>query len=57
MQRIYERNLVTIEDSRRVHEKLLDEINASLKREHTHVDRAERWYQFKSVWDYHFSHR
>ena len=51
MQRIYERNLVTIEDSRRVHEKLLDEINACVKANTPGTIALGVWYQLKVIWD------
>jgi len=54
MQRIYERNLVSIEETRRVHEKLLDEINASLKKLTPTTIALGAWYQFKTVWDHPF---
>jgi hypothetical protein len=47
MQRIYERNLVAIEDSRHVHEKLLDEINARLTATTPTSIALAAWHQFK----------
>jgi small-conductance mechanosensitive channel len=56
MQRIYERNLVTIEDSRRVHEKLLDEVSASLKVNTPSSLAMDALYQVKTAWNTSFMH-
>ena len=54
--RIYDQKLVTVDAARRVHEKLLDEIDASLKGLSASTLALSAWYQFKSVWDYTFIH-
>jgi small-conductance mechanosensitive channel len=54
--RIYDQRLVSIEATRRVHEKLLDEINENLKALTPESIALGAWYQFKTVWDYSFMH-
>jgi potassium-dependent mechanosensitive channel len=52
MQQIYERNLMTIESSRRVHEKLLDEINVRVKAITPTTLALDAWYQVGLVWNH-----
>lgn len=54
--RIYDQRLVAIESARRVHEKLLDEINASLKSLTPKSIALGAWYQLESIWNYSFMH-
>ena len=49
---IYEQKLVTIETSRRVHEKLLDEINVSVQALTPAAIAAGAWYQVESAWNH-----
>lgn len=49
--RVYEKNLVTIENSRRVHEKLLDEVNPIVEAITPTTIALGAWYQAKLVWD------
>jgi potassium-dependent mechanosensitive channel len=51
--RIYDQKLVTVDSTRRVHEKLLDEINSSIKALPANLALGA-WYQVKSAWDYKF---
>jgi small-conductance mechanosensitive channel len=53
--RIYDQKLVTVDSTRRVHEKLLDELNARLKTMTPKTVALSAWYQFKTVWDYPFA--
>jgi potassium-dependent mechanosensitive channel len=48
--RIYEKNLVTIETSRRVHEKLLDEIGDTVEAVTAKAIALSVWYQFDTIW-------
>jgi potassium efflux system protein len=50
--RIYDQRLVTIESARRLHEKLLDELNASLQKTTPMTVALGAWHKFKSVWDH-----
>lgn len=49
--KIYEKNLVTIENSRRVHEKLLDELGPILESITPTTIALGAWYQAMLVWD------
>lgn len=49
--KIYEKNLVTIENSRRVHEKLLDELGPILESITPTTIAYGAWYQAQSVWN------
>jgi small-conductance mechanosensitive channel len=49
---IYDQRLVTIESARRVHEKLLDELNASVETLSAKTVVLGAWHQFKTVWDH-----
>jgi potassium-dependent mechanosensitive channel len=50
--RLYEKNLVTIDDCRRVNEKLLDEIGARVEQITPEAIAMGVWYQAKVIWDY-----
>ena len=50
--KIYEKNLVTIENSRRVHEKLLDEVNPIVEALTPSAIAMEAWYRVKAVWNH-----
>ncbi len=50
--RINDQRLVNIESSRRVHEKLLDELNENLKALTPKAVALGAWYQFMQVWKY-----
>ncbi|HEX5470651.1 MAG TPA: mechanosensitive ion channel domain-containing protein [Lacipirellulaceae bacterium] len=48
--RIYDQRLVAIESARRVHEKLLDELNASVQAFTPATVALGVWYQFTTIW-------
>ena len=52
--RINDQRLVSIETTRRVHEKLLDELNENLKAMTPESIALGAWHQFEQVWDYSF---
>ncbi len=52
--RIYELKLVQVDESRRVNEKLLDELNNTLQAMTPKTIALDAWYQIKSIWDYTF---
>lgn len=52
--RIYDEKLVRVENARRVHEKLLDELNSSLQGMTPKTIALGAWYQIKAIWDYTF---
>jgi small-conductance mechanosensitive channel len=49
--KIYEKNLVTIETSRRVHEKLLDEVGQTVEAINPKALALGVWYQAKAFWN------
>lgn len=53
--RINDQRIVSIESSRRVHEKLLAELNEQLKALTPKAVALGAWYQFKQVWDYSYT--
>ncbi|HEX4413534.1 MAG TPA: mechanosensitive ion channel domain-containing protein, partial [Lacipirellulaceae bacterium] len=50
--RVYEKNLVTIETSRRVHEKLLSEVGRTVDSLTPTAIALGAWYQAEAVWNY-----
>ena len=50
--RINDQRIVSIETARRVHEKLLDELNENLKALTPKSIALDAWYQFEQVWNY-----
>ena len=52
--RINDQRMVSIETARRVHEKLLDELNENLKALTPKSIALGAWYQFEQVWNYSF---
>ena len=52
--RLYDQKLVTIETSRRVHEKLLEEISANLQSLTPASIALSAWYKFQEAWNYSF---
>lgn len=54
--RINDQRLVSIETTRRVHEKLLDELNENLKALTPQSIALGAWYQVGQVWNYSFMH-
>src|SRR4029078_5302360 len=52
--RINDQRMVSTETTRRVHEKLLDELNENLKALTPKSLALGAWYQFEQVWNYSF---
>lgn len=49
--RIYDQKLEMVDSARRVHEKLMDELNASLQKMTATTVALSAWYQIKTIWD------